>query len=90
MTGLEISSLDDNQFIELPEVFSQKTIPVTKDNIPCQEDVNGWPHLKEVKLPTFHAEVGLLLGANVPRAMEPLQVVSSMDNGPYAVRKILG
>lgn len=90
MNGLEISSLDGNHFIELSEVFSQKNIPVTKDNIPRQEDVDSWPHLKEVKLPTIQAEVGLLIGTNVPKAMEPLQVVSSVDDGPYAVRTILG
>ncbi|TWW62354.1 hypothetical protein D4764_04G0010010 [Takifugu flavidus] len=38
----------------------------------------------------MQAEVGLLIGANVPKAMEPLQVVNSVDNGPYAVRTILG
>lgn len=90
VNGMEISSLDGNHFIELSEVFSQKNIPVTKDNIPRQEDVDSWPHLKEVKLPTIQAEVGLLIGANVPKAMEPLQVVNSMDDGPYAVRTILG
>lgn len=89
VTGLEISSLDGEEF-ELSEVYSQNTIPVTKDNIPCQEDVNSWPHLKVVKLPTIQAEIGLLIGANVPRAMEPLQVTSSVDDGPYAVRTILG
>lgn len=44
----------------------------------------------EVKLPSVQAEVGLLIGANVPKAMEPLQVVNSVDDGPYAVRTILG
>ncbi|GAA6232368.1 uncharacterized protein LOC120493481, partial [Lates japonicus] len=90
VTGLEISSLDGNQFVELSEVYSQKDIPVTKDNIPRQEDIEGWPHLKEVRIPTIQAEVGLLIGANVPKAMEPLQVVNSVDSGPYAVRTILG
>ncbi|XP_028312818.1 uncharacterized protein LOC114469473 isoform X2 [Gouania willdenowi] len=78
------------QFIELPEVYAQDNIPVTKDNIPHQEDIISWPHLKEVKLPTIEAEIGLLIGANVPKAMEPLQVVNSVDDGPYAVRTILG
>lgn len=90
VTGLEICSLDGNQFIELSEVYSQKDIPVSKDNIPRQGDVDCWPHLKEVRIPTVQAEVGLLIGANVPKAMEPLQVVNSVDNGPYAVRTILG
>ncbi|KAL7833114.1 hypothetical protein SRHO_G00301320 [Serrasalmus rhombeus] len=90
VNGLEISSLDGNQFIPLSEVFSQKNIPVTKDNIPQQEDVNRWPHLKDVKLASIQSGIGLLIGANVPKAMEPLQVVNSMDDGPYAVRTVLG
>ncbi|KAK7879138.1 hypothetical protein WMY93_034081, partial [Mugilogobius chulae] len=85
-----ISSLDSENFIQLSEVYSQKLIPVSKENIPSQEDVSSWPHLKEVKLPTIQADIGLLIGANVPQAMEPLQVVKSVDNGPYAVRTLLG
>ncbi|XP_016523109.1 uncharacterized protein LOC107835283, partial [Poecilia formosa] len=90
VTGLEVSNLDTNQFVELSEVYSQKEIPVTKDNIPRQEDIDGWPHLKEVKIPTIQAEVGLLIGANVPKVMEPLQVINSVDKGPYAIKTVLG
>lgn len=42
--------------------------------------------LKEMTIPTIQAEVGLLIGADVPKALEPLQVVNSVD----AVRIILG
>lgn len=71
-------------------MYSKNHLPVTKDNIPCQEDVDRWPHLKEVKLPTIQADVALLIGMNVPKTIEPLKVVNSVDNGPYAVRTILG
>lgn len=90
VTGLEVSSLDGSQFIKLSEVYAQDHIPVSKNNIPSQEDVDRWSHLTEVKLPTIQADVGLLIGVNVPKAMEPLKVVNSVDNGPYAVRTILG
>ncbi|KAK2879287.1 hypothetical protein Q8A73_007303, partial [Channa argus] len=80
VTGLEVSNVDGDYFFGLPEVYSQESIP----------DVDRWPHLKEVKLSSIQAEVGLLIGANVPKAMEPLQVVSSVENGPYAVKTILG
>lgn len=33
VSGLEVSSLDCNDFLELPDTFSQKTIPATKGNI---------------------------------------------------------
>lgn len=88
--GLEIGNLDGKHFIELSEVFSQKTIPVSKDSIPRQDDVEGWTHLKEVKLPSIKAQIGLLIGANVPKALEPRQVINSVDGGPYAVRTNLG
>lgn len=38
--GLEVSSLDENNFLELPQVFSQAEIPVKKENIPKQRDVD--------------------------------------------------
>ncbi len=49
-----------------------------------------WPYLKDVGLPSIEAEIGLLIGANVPEIMEPWQVISSKDNGPFAVRTKLG
>lgn len=90
VSGLEVSSLSGDEFIDLPDAFTQKTIPVGKENIPQQKDLERWPHLKEIKLPQIEADIGLLIGANVPKAMEPWEVVSSVGNGPYAVRTKLG
>lgn len=89
VTGLEISSLDGNQLIELSEVYSKKEIPVTKGN-PLQEDISNWSHLKELKTPNIEAAVGLLIGANVPKAMGLLKVITNVDSGPHVVRMILG
>lgn len=57
-------------------------------SIPQQEDVEGWTHLKEVKLPSIKAQIWLLIGANVPKAMEP--VIDSISGGPCVVRTIVG
>lgn len=32
----------------------------------------------------------MLIRTNVPRAMEPLEVIRSENNGPYAIRTLLG
>lgn len=90
VSGLEVSSLFSNEFIDLPDAFTHKTIPVGKQNIPQQKDLERWPYLKEIHLPQIKTEIGLLIGANVPKAMEPWEVVSSVGNGPYAVRTKLG
>lgn len=87
---MEINGLESNEFLELPEVYSQSTIPVRAENIPNQEDVNQWPYLREVKIPQLQAEIGLLIRNNVPKALEPWMIINSQGNGPYAVKNILG
>ena len=36
------------------------------------------------------AGVGLLIGVNMPKAMEPRQIINRQDDGPYAVQTLLG
>ena len=55
-----------------------------------QKDLLIWPHLKRVHLPEINADIDLLIGTNVPEALELLYVIPSVDNGPYAIRTRLG
>lgn len=41
-------------------------------------------------LPEIDSEVELLIGINAPRVMEPIQVICSVNNGPYAIQTSLG
>lgn len=90
LTDLEVRGLEENTYIELPKVFTHSYIPVKKDNIPRQEDIAQWQYLKEVHLPRIQADVGMLIGANVPKAIEPWQVINSDGKGPYAIKTALG
>jgi len=45
VSNLEISSLDGNHFYELPEVYTQKQMPVNQANMVNQEDLTKWPYL---------------------------------------------
>lgn len=65
-------------------------IPVSQENIPKEEDIRWWPYLDDVHLNSIKAEVDLLIGVNVPKAMEPLKVINSQGDGPYAVQRCLG
>lgn len=73
-------------FFVLPQMFTQCSIPVCKENIPVQDDLKDWPYLKDVQLNSIEAEVGLLIGTNVPKAMEPWNIINSRGDGPYAVK----
>ena len=54
------------------------------------QDINHWPHLMGIDLPRIEAEIGLLIGSDVPRAMKPKEVRQSNNGGPFAMRTILG
>lgn len=40
VSGLEVSSLEENNFIPLPEVYTQKNMPVDTCNIPTKEGLS--------------------------------------------------
>lgn len=88
--GLEVSALKENNFIALPETYTQNAMPVDTKNIPRTEELRKWTYLNEVQLPTLNAEVELLIGNNAPKALEPWNVINSRGDGPYAVKTLLG
>jgi len=87
----EVSDLDKNIVSPLHEVLSRPVMPVAKDEIPKQEDVERWPHLRGfVHQPELDSHVELLIGANVPEALQPREVIPAISGGPYATRVDLG
>ncbi len=53
LIGLEISGLSEDKLMDLPEVFTPKTIPVSKDNVLNPEDIRKWRYLDDVKISTL-------------------------------------
>lgn len=90
LTDLEVSGLEENNFIELTKVFTQRSIPVSTKNVPLQKHADKWPYLNEVRLPHINAEVELLIGTKEHKILEPWKVIHSQANGPYAVKTALG
>ncbi|XP_034089341.1 uncharacterized protein LOC117557567 [Gymnodraco acuticeps] len=88
--GLEVAGLTNDNFCELPQSYTQECMPASSGNIPRQADLQRWPHLKNVNLPEINAGIGLLIGTNVPKALEPLEVIRSVEDRPYASRRVIG
>ncbi|XP_068726426.1 uncharacterized protein [Montipora capricornis] len=87
---LKVFDLEEDNFIELPLVFSTPKLPVASESVPRQEDLHRWPHLKGVTVAKINADVGLLIGHDVPKALEPKEVRVSQNGGPYAAKTLLG
>lgn len=69
ISGLKISSLDKDDFIQLSDVFTHKTMPVSQHNIPRQEDLTQWPYLKNIKIHEIDFGIDLLIGTNASKAV---------------------
>ncbi|XP_071825532.1 uncharacterized protein [Apostichopus japonicus] len=91
VVNLEVCDLQGLNSLPLPTVYIQKRIPVNKEDIVTQDDLRKWPYLRRVSIPDSKAtEVGLLIGQNAHKSLEPWEVVNSQGDGPYAVRTCLG
>ena len=93
-----MGSIDGSTFIDLPEAYLKDQIPVGKNEIPTERDLQRWKHLKTLKLPSLPGEnnmnciprVTILIGVNVPAATTPLESKVGNVGEPYALRTPLG
>ena len=80
--------------INLPLTFSKAALAVDKEEIPTPSKVSKWSYLCDLKtqVPEYDPSIpiGLMIGGNCPKAIEPMEVISSVNNGPYAKRTRLG
>lgn len=91
VTGMEICDPDENYILLLPPVYTLNEIPASQEDIIKQEDLENWPHLQSVNFPEYDVDIGLMIGNNVPQAMEPWQVIHSPhEGGPFAMKTKLG
>lgn len=82
---LEVFNLNEQNFVKLSTVFSTPQLPVSKNSILQREDLSKYPFLKGIRLHKINTPIGLLIGNDVLKALEPKQVIPSNDTGQYAV-----
>ena len=92
--GLQVGgSKDGNTWIKLPRIYTRKHLPVDKKEVATPEKIEEWGYLKTISseiTQTDDVEVGLLVGANCMKALEPLKMIVRNNEGPYAYQTRLG
>ena len=88
--SLEVLDMEEEIIVELPLVFTRPKLPVSVETAAKQEDIDRWPHLAGVTVYGIKADVGLLIGSDVPEVMEPKEIRPSKNGGPYATRTVFG
>ena len=83
-----------SDWIMLPPAYSRDCIDVMSNEMATSESLKCWPYLKsivgEIGKAECNAKVGLIIGANCPKALEPHDVIKSDGDGPYAYLTKLG
>ncbi|XP_073987651.1 uncharacterized protein [Rhodnius prolixus] len=91
VSGLLISDLEENNHIPLPPVYVVEELPVSKGDIVKRSDLEGYNNLSHLDIPDLDEEIGILIGINVPQALEPWDVIhSSSEQEPFAIKTRLG
>jgi len=85
--------LNGDHPIELPKIFTKEDLSWSK-NVPTPELAHRWKHLRNIPKdlpPQFpDARIGLLIGSNCPKVLEPVDVLASEDGGPFAIKTFAG
>ena len=90
VAGMIMRNVCDGEEVRLPPVYSIEEIPVDKEDAVNDEDIMAWDHLRGICMEDV-GRVEMIIGANVPHATEPLEVIQAPSEGaPYAVKTRLG
>jgi len=94
LTRLKVASdVKGGEWLNLPATYTKRDLPADMEEVATREKIKRWDHLNTIanRLPEeSNFEIGLLIGANCAKALEPLQVIPSKDGGPFAFKTILG
>ena len=93
--GLKVTSGngDSHDWLELPVTYTKKYLPVDKEDVAKTSKLKQWKHLESTVGKISQKEdisVGFLIGANCAKALEPIDIIPSKNDGPYALKTKLG
>ena len=85
LNGLIVSEINGNS-IQLGKAYAKDDITAVEEDMPAPELVQRWTHLEfiQAEFPPLlsGAKVGLLIGSNCPKALEPVDNAASENGGP--------
>ena len=94
LSGLIISDINGSNSIQLGKAYMKDDIAAVKEDVPAPELARRWTHPECIQAelpPRLHgAKVGLLIGSNCPKVLEPVNTLASENGGPFAVKTFAG
>ena len=89
VSGIDLKKTRTNEWIELPRAYSKQSLPVEREEIATPNKIKKWDYLKSISIEITQEE-DRNKNANCMKALEPLEIISSRNDGSYAYRTKLG
>ena len=80
-------------WIDLLVTYTKEDLPVDDEDVATPEKIRKWKYLERIAGEITQGQgisIGLLIGGNCSKALEPLEVIPSEQGGPYAFKTLLG
>ena len=94
ISGLKVSkSIGKPVWIDLPVTYSKTDLPVGDEDVVTPNKIKEWKYLEEIAdeiTQTENISIGILIGGNCSKALEPKEMIPSKNGGPYVFRTLLG
>ena len=94
VSGLKVSkSSGQRMWIDLPVTYTKEDLPVDDEDVATPEKIRKWKYLERIAGEITQGQgisIGLLIGGNCSKALEPLEVIPSVQGCPYAFKTWLG
>lgn len=88
VSDIGVAGMDTDCLVDC--LWLEWTQTVHQGNIPPRQDLQRCPHLEGVEITEIDTGVDLFIGTNIPKVLEPWEVVRGLEAGPYAVKILLG
>ena len=84
--GIKVTGMSgDGSLLSLPKLYTRREIPVDKEEVATPAKIKEWKHLRSISNENVQkddVQVGLLIGANCMKALEPTKIIHSEGGGP--------
>ena len=85
-------SSEKSMSIDLPVTYTKEDFPVDDEDVATPEKIKRWKYLERIAGGITQGQcmsIGLLIGGNCSKALEPLEVIPCEQGGPYAFKTLL-
>ena len=86
ISGLKVSkSIGKPVWIDLPVIYAKTDLPVGDEDVVAPNKIKEWEYLEKIAdeiTQTENISIGILIGGNCFKALEPREVIPSKNGGP--------